>query len=1009
MKSWQRMMMVCGVAGCLTAVIASADQSNSDRVKAAQDFRAKGEAVVPAPDGTIFCEAEEFNVEPSKKKDQEAGWRAGYWGQNYFAATMANTFLSRKAFLGAPEQCDDSTATINVTVKEAGRYLVLARYEAPYRFESRFSITVEQNGKKLLDRAYGARSNIKIWAFGKKLATEVAWDWGAVENIVWEGHDAAVNLQPGTVKITLHAAKQPEPAARRNVDLIMLTRDEAQVNNRIQKEGYLPLDGWLTQAGDMWMRIQNGGAAKVTITTLSYPTGPMQQHSPYWVHMRNWKPIKVDVNPGETTDWIEVGGTMDTLNDGQWGFQSSGPCQIEFASKNAAGTLEPIRKFACNGKLPLVSYADVRYSRKVQTIDEANQELFSYLKSLKVNGKKNTETVVYAMGALPNTFYDFYGITLADEGTTRGYVDWRSKTPKALEAMCQKMTPERRNNIFVVSLGDEIALPPPTGEAATTGFVDYLKSQGLKAKDVDPDSGNDWAKIVYSLDEGLKKSKPGLYYWSHRYHNHYGVMTQKLYTDVLRRNLPNAHIGANYSCHHGGGEYSYLGEVFKWVDCFRKDGMTLPWAEDYVWQVPVGSPQMNGINLDLFRAGNRGKPDRKIMYYVMPHYPGNTPNMWRRLFYNAVGHGATILNLFEFDPVWVAYSENHVTSFDMYATVLRTMRELGLYEDIIQSGALVPAKTALWFSETGDIWRNNLPSFGAGKRGLYVAILGQQLPLDFVVDQDAAEGTLDQYQVLYLTDNNVARNSSEKIAAWVKKGGKLFATAGAGMFDEFNRPNTVLRELLGVEQTELVKPQDQQVHFIKQDISFVKPLETVTLGQGGTKVPAFGIISKIKASKDAEVRGTFGNGAPAVVTRKAGKGEVVYCAFLPALSYFKPAIPLKPIDRGSTDDAMAHFIPAEFDAAMGDLIGSPAVAVERPVVSDTKLVESNVIQSKGGTVIIVANWSGKPVQGLKLTVNKPVPTKSITLASGKKIVTNKTDKGLELVFDLDVADAVILR
>ncbi|MEI7437172.1 MAG: beta-galactosidase trimerization domain-containing protein, partial [bacterium] len=670
---------------------------------------------------------------------------------------------------------------------------------------------------------------------------------------------------------------------------------------------------------------------------------------------------------------------------------------------------EAIRKFACNGPLPLVSYADVRYSRKIQTIDEANQELFTYVKGLNLHGKKNTETVVYAMGGMPKAFYDFYGISLVESAGPRAYVDWRGKSPEALTALCQKLTPEQRANIFVVSLGDEITLMTPTGAAATTGFVDYLKGQGVKVRDVDPDAGNDWSKISYSLVESLKQSKPGLYYWSNRYHNHYGVMVQKLYTDVLRQNLPNAQIGANFSCHHGGGEYSYLGEVYKWINCFRQDGMTLPWAEDYVWQVPVGSPQMNSINLDLFRAGNRGKPNRKIMYYVMPHYPGNTPAMWRRLFYNAVGHGATIMNLFEFDPVWTAYTENHVTSFEMYAMVLRSMRELGLYEDIIQSGTSYPAATAIWFSETGDIWRNNLPSFGAAKRALYVAILGQQLPLDFVVDQDAAEGNLKNYQVLYLTDNNVSRSSSEKIAEWVKNGGRLFATAGAGMFDELNQPNAVLRELLGVEQSSLSMPAADQISFIKQDLPFAKPLDVVTLSQTGAKVPVFGITVKVKAAKDTEVRGTFGNGEPAVVVRKAGKGETLYCAFLPALSYFKPAIPLKPLDRGSTDDSMAHLIPTEFDAAMGDLIGSPAAGVKRPVVSSERLVECNLIQSKAGTAIVVVNWSGKPVKGLKLSVNVPAPTRAVTLASGRQISAGKAGNSSEFEFDLDLADVVIMR
>ncbi len=80
-----------------------------------------GQPVAPAPDGTIFCEAEEFAVE-------KPGWQARPWGENYFSGTFANTFLSRKAFLGAPEDCDETTATIAINVANAGRYLVLVRY-----------------------------------------------------------------------------------------------------------------------------------------------------------------------------------------------------------------------------------------------------------------------------------------------------------------------------------------------------------------------------------------------------------------------------------------------------------------------------------------------------------------------------------------------------------------------------------------------------------------------------------------------------------------------------------------------------------------------------------------------------------------------------------------------------------------------------------------------------------------------------------------------------------------
>ena len=113
--------------------------------------------------------------------------------------------------------------------------MALVRYEAAPRFDTQFKLRVEQNGKTKLDRLYGARDNLKIWAFRQKLQKEVIWSWGAVENTVWEGHDAYVDLQAGKATLSLIADKQPTPAAKRNVDLVLLTSDEEQVKMRIGK------------------------------------------------------------------------------------------------------------------------------------------------------------------------------------------------------------------------------------------------------------------------------------------------------------------------------------------------------------------------------------------------------------------------------------------------------------------------------------------------------------------------------------------------------------------------------------------------------------------------------------------------------------------------------------------------------------------------------------------------------------------------------------------------------
>jgi hypothetical protein len=1003
-----RLIMIMMVS-CLLLTIAAQGGEDQDRIRFAQAFRARGEPVTAAPDGNFYCEAEEFQVEHAGEKT----WRAGYWGQNYYAATFANTFLSRKAFLGAPEQCPETRASVTVEIAEPGRYLVLVRYEAAYRFETQFRVTIEQGGNVRFDRLYGARDNVKIWAFGQKLKTEVAWPWGAVENIVWEGHDAFVELPPGRYTLSLIAGPQKEPGARRHVDLVMLTRDEEQVKRRIETERYLPLDGMLTQQGDVWMRVRNTGDTPVTVHA-----PPAQEHSPYWVHQRQWRVSPAKADPRQTSDWVDVGGGLDALNDGQWSVTADGPCVVEFGIRNAAGAISPRRSltFAKAGKMDLISRADFRYSRKLQTRQEGIDELLEYLNGLPPIGRLPTETLVLATaGQLVPQLEPIFGLNGYYVKRPKGYVDWRGKGPAALERLCAGLSEDERSRIAIVSLGDEIGLPAPSAEAAHAGFAAFCKAQGLRPSQVDPNAGDDWEKVNYSPDPNNREANPTLFYWSRRYLYHYGIQAIKAETDVLRRHLPNAHIGANFSPHHGGAVNSYLGEVFKWVTCFREDGMTLPWSEDYVWQVPVGSPQMNGINLDLARAGNRGKAGRQILYYVMPHYPGNTPRMWRRLFYNALSHGMTIPNLFEFSPVWAAYTENHVTGLDMYGTILHTVRELGTFEDIVQSGRRPDGVVGLWFSETADIWGDNEKSFAAAKRALYVALQGTPHPLDFLVDQDALDGTLDRYQVLYLTDCHVASPAAERIVAWVRAGGRLFATAGAGLYDEYNRPNRTLRELMGIEPTGINAPDEDRIGFIKEDLPFAQPVDTIVWRQATeegsepveTRMAAYGLTVRLRTvAADVAVAGTFADGSPAIVRRSVGQGQVIACAFLPSLTFFKPAVPLKPLDRGSTDDAMAHFIPTAFDPAARALIVAPLTDdLPRPVVTDNALVETAHIVSPVGTVVFFQNWSEGPIAGLRATLNLPVEGKTATLASGRPL----TRDGTTFVFDLDVAEALVVR
>jgi hypothetical protein len=321
-----------------------------------------------------------------------------------------------------------------------------------------------------------------------------------------------------------------------------------------------------------------------------------------------------------------------------------------------------------------------------------------------------------------------------------------------------------------------------------------------------------------------------------------------------------------------------------------------------------------------------------------------------------------------------------------------------------------PAEAGLWFSETSDIWGDSHGSFSPAKRAVYTAIRHQQMPLDILVEHDALDGTLGRYRVLYLTDQHVRTAAARKIVEWVRGGGVLLATAGAGMFDEYHRPNTVLRELLGVEPTALEEPAGAQVKFLKQDLPFAKPLDTVIWkhGEQQSRLPVIGVRSRVRLN-GATTEATFSDGSPALASRTVGQGRTLYCGFLPGLSYYQPAIPKRPVDRSSAEDAMCHFLPTEFDPGAAALIGLPAGGLLRPVECSQPLVESTVLESPHGLAIPLVNWTAQPIQNLRVKLNLPVSGKRIRLASGGTVRAAEEQGVAVCTVNLDAADTLICR
>src|SRR5687767_7729046 len=101
------MLRLCTGVVILAVVLASSLRAADVPAHPAAAFRKVEQPVEPINDTTILAEAEEFRA-------TDPGWRARPWGENYYCATFANAFLSRKAFLGAPEQGARTSATLDV-------------------------------------------------------------------------------------------------------------------------------------------------------------------------------------------------------------------------------------------------------------------------------------------------------------------------------------------------------------------------------------------------------------------------------------------------------------------------------------------------------------------------------------------------------------------------------------------------------------------------------------------------------------------------------------------------------------------------------------------------------------------------------------------------------------------------------------------------------------------------------------------------------------------------------
>jgi len=430
--------------------------------------------------------------------------------------------------------------------------------------------------------------------------------------------------------------------------------------------------------------------------------------------------------------------------------------------------------------------------------------------------------------------------------------------------------------------------------------------------------------------------------------------------------------GANYACHP-----FYYPSVAAYVKWFRKGAGDYGRHSEYFWQTTQAGPMINGYVAEHFHTGMRDNPQAILRQYTMPHSPGNIVPSFLRTAFSHVAHGAKTLDYFGVG-MNECFTENHIDHryHEMYVAIRDVTHSIGLVDDVLLESTIVPSRVGLVVSDSTERWdtapvaldRAGHSFFGAQFRetrltyhqerfGIWQALTFAGHSPDLLVEADLNAARLAGYDVVYLVGDHLPADATAALDAWVRAGGTLMATAGAGRYDMYMDANPALQALLGIASREL----DEQVRFVRplQELPFLTPIESIKTEAG--ELPVLAIRERVQAAAGIEATMRFADGSPAVLQHTLGEGTVIYAACLPGLAHsYSAQQPPRVPDRS----ASTHVVPEHFDPAARALILRPlAIAEVAPQVAiiEGGNIDTRLIDGKSAYILPIANYNRIPL------------------------------------------------
>ena len=566
----------------------------------------------------------------------------------------------------------------------------------------------------------------------------------------------------------------------------------------------------------------------------------------------------------------------------------------------------------------------------------------------------------------------------------------REAIEQQIAAPAQEARAGARPTLF--NFSDEIACRPPLGTnaAALAFFHAWLKARALPPADFG----------VASLDEVAPlESPPALrerqhsgraaanraFYWTTRFRQESATQRLKWLTESFHAHAPTNVLTSTLVADHPyfGGSGLGMGMArenttwggyplsLDWFALARERAVDVMGIEDWLGLNFMYGPdstregfQLLGFQAAIFRSGSRG---------ALPVIAWITPSDERNLRLksaSALCQGAKHFFYWTYGPTATS-TENYWSDLrSAYDGVVAMSRQLAGAEHILAPGRPRPARVAVLYSLSSDLWQ----PFGyvsmAERRLTYFSLIHDQYLVDFLTEGDVEAGRLRDYRALYVADPCVSSASCAAIRTWVRGGGALFGSAGAAGRNEFDEEHAGLADVFGIATQLSVRVQSGRFD-VRGALNSLEWIDRVQLEGSAGSFGALGLRAAVSATT-ARVIGRFADGSPAVVSNRFGRGSAVYAATCPGVSYAKDA----------------HFVPADlkeqWPAAQRAFINATARSGGAPrlVGLSQPVVEAGVFDAEAGAALVLANFTYAPLTNL--AVRLPVKHPPVSVRSMEK-------------------------